>query len=129
MLIGGSAPRMKRLDEVLVRRNLISPEKLALALSRQRALQKNAAEGVDQEAIALGAVLVRERLVDEKALTDVLFRMILHVVRQINQWREGTFAFHASEDSGFPIRFNVQKVVLDLMRLEDEKQRRSESTR
>jgi hypothetical protein len=56
--------------------------------------------------------------------------MILHVVRQINQWREGAFAFHPSADSGFPVRFNVQRVVLDLMRLEDERQRlRSVPTR
>lgn len=122
MLIGGSAPRLKRLGEVLVRRRLISRENLAFALSRQKELYPGLQEGGEREANTLGAVLLRERLIDEQQLSEVLFRMILHVVRQINQWREGAFAFHPSEDSGFPVRFNVQKVVLDLMRLEDERQ-------
>jgi tetratricopeptide (TPR) repeat protein len=130
MLIGGSAPRLKRLGEVLVRRGLITPENLAFALSRQRELYPGLQDGVEREVTTLGAVLLRERLIDEKQLTDVLFRMILHVVRQVNQWREGAFAFHASGDSGFPIRFNIQKVALDLMRQEDERLRpRPESTR
>ena len=64
----------------------------------------------------------------EKQLADVMFRMILHVVSQINQWREGVFAFHPAPDNAFPIRFNVQEVVLDLMRLEDEKRQRKEPT-
>jgi tetratricopeptide (TPR) repeat protein len=129
MLIGGSAPRLKRLGEILVRRGLISRENLKLALSRQRELYPGLSEGVEQDATTLGAVLLKEGLLDEKQLTDVLFRMILHVIGQINQWREGAFAFHPSEDTGFPVRLNVQKVVLDLLRMEDERQHlRSEST-
>jgi Flp pilus assembly protein TadD len=129
MLIGGSAPRLKRLGEVLVRRGLISADNLQFALSRQRNLYPGLLEGGDRDAITLGTTLLNEGLLDEKQLTDVLFRMILHVVGQINQWREGAFAFHPCPDTGFPIRINVQKVVLDLMRLEDERQRlRSEST-
>jgi hypothetical protein len=68
-------------------------------------------------------------LLDEKQLTDVLFRMTVEVVGQIKQWREGAFAFHPSEDSGFPVRFHLQKVVLDLLRREDEQRPRSESSR
>lgn len=128
MLIGGSAPRLKRLGEVLVRRGLISAADLELALSRQRELYPRQQEGVEPDASTLGMVLLREGFLDEKQLSDVLFGMILNVVGQINQWREGAFAFHPSKDSGFPIRFNVQRVVLDLMRLQDERQRsRSES--
>jgi tetratricopeptide (TPR) repeat protein len=130
MLIGGSAPRLKRLGEVLLRRGVITREELEFALSRQRELYPGMQEGVEQDATALGAVLLREGLVDEKQLTDVLFGMILNVIGQINQWREGAFAFHPCKDSGFPIRLNVQKVVLDLMRQEDEREHlRSESTR
>jgi tetratricopeptide (TPR) repeat protein len=139
MLIGGSAPRLKRLGEVLVRRGLLSRENLRSALARQRELQMGARAqgssprggveaGDDADANTLGVVLLRERLIDEKQLTEVLFRMILHIVSQINHWREGVFAFHASVDTGFPIRFNVQEVVLDLMRVEDEKRQRMEPT-
>jgi hypothetical protein len=129
MLIGGSAPRLDRLGEILVRRGLITAENLRFALSRQRELSPGASERAEQDASSLGAVLLQEGLVTEKQLADVLFRMILHVVGQVRQWREGVFAFHATDNEGFPVRFNVQKVVLDLMRLEDETQRqRSGST-
>ncbi|HTV17895.1 MAG TPA: DUF4388 domain-containing protein, partial [Polyangiaceae bacterium] len=138
MLIGGSAPRLKRLGEVLVRRGLISRDQLQRALVEQRQLapaepgdgraRDGSRGGIDADANGLASVLLRERLLDEKQLSDVLFRMILHVVSQVNQWREGVFAFHASADTAFPIRFNVQEVVLDLLRLEDEKRQRTEPT-
>jgi hypothetical protein len=73
--------------------------------------------------MTLGAVLLSERLIDEKQLKEVLFRMIVHVVGQIKQWREGAFAFHPSEDSNFPVRFNIQKVALDMLRMQDERNR------
>lgn len=130
MLIGGSAPRIQRLGEILVRRGLISRENLQSALARQRQLHPRLQDGVEQDATVLGAILLKENLVDKRQLTDVLFRMTVHVVGQINQWREGVFAFHSSEDSRFPIRFNVQQVVLELVRLEDERRhQRSEATR
>jgi hypothetical protein len=129
-LIGGSAPRVKRLGEILVRRGLISRENLESALARQRQLHPSLQDGVEQDAAVLGAVLLKENLLEEKQLTDILFQLTVHVVGQINQWREGVFAFHSSEDSRFPIRFNVQQVALELMRLEDEKRHlRSEATR
>jgi tetratricopeptide (TPR) repeat protein len=133
MLIGGSAPRLKRLGEVLVRRRLLSRENLERALSRQRGPAPgsegdSARGGAAADANTLGVVLLRERLLEEKQLAEVLFRMILHVVNQINQWREGVFAFHSSADTGFPIRFNVQEVVLELMRIEDERRSLARST-
>ncbi len=129
MLIGGSAPRLKRLGEVLVSRGLLTRESLLFALARQKDAYPGLQESVEHDAMTLGAVLLQEKLLEEKQLTDVLFRMIVHVVGQINQWREGAFAFHPSEDSGFPVRFNIQKVVLDMMRLQDERHRlRTEPT-
>jgi Flp pilus assembly protein TadD len=123
MLIGASAPRLKRLGEVLVGRGLLSRDNLRIALSRQRAHYPGLQQNVEHDSMTLGAVLLQERLLDEKQLKDVLFKMIVHVVGQINQWREGAFAFHPSEDSNFPVRFNIQKVVLDMMRLQDERHR------
>ena len=127
-LIGGSAPGSKRIGEELVRRGLISREKLLFALARQRELQPGVHETLEPDSNALAVVLLRERLVDERQLSRTLFRMILHVIGQINQWREGVFAFYPSADTAFPIRFNVQEVVLDLMRLEDERRQRTEPT-
>ena len=127
-LIGGSAPGSKRIGEELVRRGLISREKLLFALARQRELQPGVHETLEPDSNALAVVLLRERLVDERQLSRTLFRMILHVIGQINQWREGVFAFYPSADTAFPILFNVQEVVLDLMRLEDERRQRTEPT-
>jgi tetratricopeptide (TPR) repeat protein len=124
MLIGGSAPRSKRLGEVLVRRGLVSREQLDSAISKHRRLSSSSSDSGEADATTLGAMLLRERLLDEKQLSDVLFGMVLHIISQINQWREGVFAFHPSPETRFPIRFNVQEVVLDLMRLQDERRQR-----
>jgi Flp pilus assembly protein TadD len=128
MLIGGSAPGSKRIGEELVRRGLISREKLQLALARQRELYPSSRESQEPDANGLAVVLLHEKLIDERQLARTLFRMILHVIGQINQWREGVFAFYPAADTRFPVRFNVQEVVLDLMRLEDERRQRTEPT-
>jgi Flp pilus assembly protein TadD len=128
MLIGGSAPGSKRIGEELLQRGLISREKLLFALARQRELHPSAQDALEPDSNALATVLLREQLVEERQLARTLFRMILQVIGQINQWREGVFAFYPSADTAFPIRFNVQEVVLDLMRLEDERRQRTEPT-
>lgn len=122
MLVGGSAPGLERLGETLVRRGLLGHEQLRAALSRRRDLYPSHEEAVEQDATTLVTILLQERSLDEQQLTDVLFQMIVHVIGQINRWREGAFAFHPSQDSSCPIRLNVQNVVLDLLRVEDEKQ-------
>jgi hypothetical protein len=111
-----------------VRRGLVSREQVDAAISSHRRLLSSSSDSGEADATTLGAILLRERLLDESQLSDVLFGMILHIISQINQWREGVFAFHPAPDTRFPIRFNVQEVVLDLMRLQDERRQRMEST-
>jgi tetratricopeptide (TPR) repeat protein len=126
MLIGGSAPRLRRLGEVLVRRGLISRTQLELAHTRDQQRGAASADGREPDATSVAAALLREGLVEEGRLREVLSRMTLHIIRQLIQWREGVFAFHPSPDTGFPVRFNVQHVVLELMRIEDEQRQRTE---
>lgn len=126
MLIGGSAPRLKRLGEVLVRRGLITREQLERLHARENQLAAIARGRLEPDATSLAALLLREGLIDEAPLSAVLFRMTLHIVSQIKQWREGVFAFHPSPGTSFPIRFNVQRIVLELMRIQDETQQRAE---
>jgi len=114
LVIGGSAPRLRDFGEVLVRRGLITREQLGHARSLER------------DATALAAVLLRERSIEAGALSDVLFRMTLHITSQIKQWRQGVFAFHSAPDTGFPIGFNVQQIALELARVEDERQQHAE---
>lgn len=127
MLIGGSAPRLRRLGEVLVRRGLISREQLERVHAREHQLAAIAHGRLEPDATSLAAVLLRDRLIEEAPLSEVLFRMTLHIVSQVKNWREGVFAFHPSASTSFPVRFNVQRVVLELMRIEDEAQQRVES--
>jgi tetratricopeptide (TPR) repeat protein len=128
MLIGGSAPRLKRLGEVLVRRGLITREQLERLHAREHQVAAISRERLEPDATSLAALLLRERLIDEARLSQVLFRMTLHIISQIKQWREGIFAFHPSPGTSFPIRFNVQRIVLELSRIEDEMQQRTETT-
>jgi len=128
MLIGGSAPRLKRLGEVLVRRGLITREQLERLHARENQLAAFSQGRLEPDATSLAAVLLRERMIDEGRLSDVLFRMTLHIISQIKQWREGVFAFHPSPGTSFPLRFNVQRIVLELSRIEDETQQRTENT-
>jgi tetratricopeptide (TPR) repeat protein len=111
LVIGGSAPRLRGFGEVLLRRGLITRDQLGGARSSER------------DATALAAALLRERQVDEGPLSEVLFRMTLHIVSQLQQWQQGVFSFHPAPDTGFPIAFDIQQLALELARLEDERQR------
>ena len=73
VLIGGSAPGSRRIGDELVRRGLISREKLQLALVRQRELYPSARESLEPDANGLATVLLHEKLVDERQLSRTLF--------------------------------------------------------
>ena len=111
LVIGGSAPRLRGFGEVLLRRGLVTREQLGRARSTER------------DATSLAAALLRERQIEEAPLSDVLFKMTLHIISQMGQWQQGVFSFYPGPDTGFPIGFNVQQIALELARLEDERQR------
>ncbi len=121
MLTGGSAPGIKPLSELLVTRKLVDRGVLQRALSSALAREIGSRQ---EDGRTVAELVLREELVSKEELARVLFEVTLHTVEQVSQWREGAFAFHAGSDEGtFPIRFNVQEVVLELMRLEDERRR------
>lgn len=119
MIIGGSGPGIRPLGDVLVNRQLTSREVLWRIRSQHQELDPE----TEMNSTNLVLILLREHLVDENELRKLLFQVILDVTVQVTQWRDGVFAFHPSKDHSFPIRFNVQEVILELMRREDEKNR------
>jgi tetratricopeptide (TPR) repeat protein len=119
-----SAPGVGRLGEALVGRGIISRAQLDSALARQR---RDESDGDGSE--ALGDLLIRERPADREPLTRVVFQQVLDAMEEMLAWKEGAFSFHPGGDRGMPvIAFDLQNVMLEIMRLADERDATSSST-
>jgi Flp pilus assembly protein TadD len=109
-----SAPGVKRLGEALVEQRIIGPVDLEAALAHQQ---------TDQEE-SLGTLLLRDGVMDAPQLSDAVERQILASLEQMLGWTEGNFSFHGSEDKEPPpISFNIQEIVLKVMKTRDERKR------
>lgn len=109
-----SAPGVKRLGETLVERGIITTAALDAALAKQRLDDGEGAE-------ALGALLLRERPADRDALKRAVFQQVIDALGEMLNWKEGAFSFHPGSDRGQPaIAFDLQNVMLEIMRLADE---------
>jgi Flp pilus assembly protein TadD len=113
-----SAPGVKRLGEALVERGLIAPSTLEAVLAKQRSADRENAE-------ALGQILLRDRLADRALLGKLVFHQVLQALEEMLAWTEGAFSFHPGEDKELPaIAFDLQRVMLELVRASDERGRR-----
>jgi hypothetical protein len=66
-------------------------------------------------------VLLRERPGHRDALTRAVFQQVIDALGEMLTWKEGAFSFHPGSDRGLPaIAFDLQNVMLELMRLADE---------
>ncbi|HEY7372256.1 MAG TPA: DUF4388 domain-containing protein [Polyangia bacterium] len=109
-----SAPGIKRLGEALVERGILTAAALDALLARQRSDDGEGAE-------ALGSVLLRERPGHRDALTRAVFQQVIDALGEMLTWKEGAFSFHPGSDRGLPaIAFDLQNVMLEIMRLADE---------
>jgi hypothetical protein len=116
-----------RLGEALVARNIITRAQLDAALARQRR-DDDATDGDGSE--TLGDLLIRERPADREPLTRVVFQQVLEALEEMLAWKEGAFSFHPGGDRGMPvIAFDLQNVMLEIMRLSDERDATRSSTR
>jgi hypothetical protein len=53
---------------------------------------------------------------------EVVFQEVLDALAEMLSWTEGAFSFHPGADQELPaISFDVQNVMLELMRLTDER--------
>jgi tetratricopeptide (TPR) repeat protein len=110
-----SAPGVGRLGEALVDRGIITAAALDAALARQRTDDGESAE-------TLGSVLLRERPGHREALTRAVFQQVLDALGEMLTWKEGAFSFHPGSDRGLPaISFDLQNVMLEIMRVADER--------
>jgi tetratricopeptide (TPR) repeat protein len=117
-----SAPGVKRLGEVLVDRGIITPAALEAVLARQRTDDGEGAE-------ALGTLLLKQRPAHREALTRAVFEQVLEALGEMLTWSEGAFSFHPGNDRGLPaIAFDLQNVMLEIMRIADERKPTSSST-
>jgi tetratricopeptide (TPR) repeat protein len=111
-----SAPGVQRLGEALVERGIITPEGLKAALARQKGAGGDSSEN-------LGTVLFKDGPPGARAeLRGVVFQQVLDALAEMLNWNEGAFSFHPEPDKDLPaISFDVQNVMLELMRLTDER--------
>jgi tetratricopeptide (TPR) repeat protein len=121
-----SAPGIGRLGEALVARNIITRAQLDAVLAQQRR-DDNAGDGDGAE--TLGDLLMRQRPGDREPLTRAVFQQVLDALEEMLAWKEGAFSFHPGADRGMPvIAFDLQNVMLEIMRLADERDATRSST-
>lgn len=114
-ITSASVPGIPRLGEVLVARGLIAQSELEAALALQRSGGADSAE-------SLGAVLLRKRPDDHGRLSGVVFEQVIAAVDEMLRWQEGAFSFHPEDERDLPpIAFDLQRVMLEVMRIDDER--------
>lgn len=112
-----SAPGVKRLGEILIERKLVAPATLEAVLSRKR--------GVGDENLEfLGSILLRDGLIDRRQIHQIVFEQVMMALEEMLRWKEGAFSFHPGEEGAPPvISFDPQRIMLDLARRKDERER------
>jgi tetratricopeptide (TPR) repeat protein len=118
-LTSASAPGTPRLGDVLREKGMLTLTQLNAALSKQRGLP-------DDNAEALGSILLHDRIIDRTQLGKIVFEQALTALEEMTSWTEGAFSFHpAAEGEPPPVSFSVQQTVLELMRRRDESAERA----
>jgi Flp pilus assembly protein TadD len=115
-ITSAAAPGVPRLGEALVARGILAPQELEAALARQASGEENGE--------ALGTVLIRARPADREQLTRAVFAQVLAAVDEMLSWQEGAFSFHPGSETDAPeISFDLRNVMLEVMRISDERKR------
>ena len=74
-------------------------------------------------------MLLRERPAHREALTRAVFQQVIDALDEMLTWKEGAFSFHPGSDRGLPaIAFDLQNVMLEVMRIADERNANGSST-
>jgi tetratricopeptide (TPR) repeat protein len=79
----------------------------------------------DQPDHVLGARLIQEGLVDERAVREALRRKVELTIAEVLKWKDGEFAFNREGDSEpssaqVPVEFDAQDVLLNVLKQIDE---------
>jgi hypothetical protein len=74
-------------------------------------------------------MLLREHPAHREPLTRAVFQQVIDALGEMLTWKEGAFSFHPGSDRGLPaISFDLLNVMLEIMRLTDERQANRSST-
>jgi len=107
-----SGRQMARLEEILVKGNLISPENLKSAAERQKETFEY-----------LGQILLKDGLITKDVLEHIIVTQIYETFYDILQWREGKYRFitqNIKVDSTLTTVPRLESILLDVLRMIDE---------
>ncbi len=129
-IISALNPGTKKLGELLEEMHLVERHDLEAALERQR---------VERPRVSLGKILVTAGLISPDRLRDAVAEQIEQTIYDLVTWRDGEFEFALNElrpvddiavypgDILPDINLDTQMVVLDALRIFDERNRRKEA--
>lgn len=108
---------LRRLGQRLIQAGLLQPEELRSALVEQR-----------KEKIPLGQLLVRDELITQDALDDIVGMQVAEDLFALFTWRHGTFEFFKGDPANKVLRsqfdqcpeYEVNSLLLEVARRSDE---------
>lgn len=108
---------LRRLGQRLIQAGLLQPEQLRTALIEQR-----------KEKIPLGQLLVREGIIEQEGLDDIIAMQVAEDLFSLFTWKHGTFEFFKGTPSSEVLRsqfeqcpeYEVNSLLLEVARRSDE---------
>ena len=120
MITGAASPNSANIGDLLFEKGIVSKEKLKAAADFQQS---------DSPGQLLGAILVRDGLVDRQTLAKVLVEQIKRALFEVVGWTSGRFAFEPDKrsqvenDSEITVELDTEEMLLDVVRQRDEQNR------
>ncbi|UCG77999.1 MAG: DUF4388 domain-containing protein [Nitrospirota bacterium] len=102
----------KRLGKILVRKELITEEKLQEVLDQKKSSTQK-----------LGSLLIKNGLVEKESIKDIIVNQLTEVVVSLFNWKQGTYEFKpqgVSIDKDLGIAVDTQHLLMDGLRIVDE---------
>ncbi len=102
----------KRLGKILVKKGLISEEKLREVLEQKKSSKNK-----------IGSLLVKDGLVSKEDVEEIIVNQLTEIVVQLFNWKKGTYEFKAQKvqpDRELEISVDTQHLLMDGLRIVDE---------
>lgn len=102
----------KRLGKILVKKGLLSDQKLNEFLGKQKSTREK-----------LGKYLIKNGIVAEDEVRNVLTSQMTDAVVQLFNWKKGTYEFLQQKivvDKDFPVSIDTQHLLMEGLRIVDE---------
>ena len=102
----------KRLGKILVKKGLISEEKLREVLEQKKSSKNK-----------IGSLLVKDGLVSKEDIQEIIVSQLTEIVVQLFNWKKGTYEFKAQKvqpDKDLEISVDTQHLLMDGLRIVDE---------